>query len=220
MFKRIVEDIRVVFDRDPAVKSKLEAFFFYPHIKSLWFHRIAHWLWRHKWHLLARGLSQFSRFLTGIEIHPGATIGKGLFIDHGAGVVIGETAEVGDDVTMYQGVVLGGVSMEKTKRHPTIGCEVVIGAGAIILGPIIVGDCAKIGANSVVLKDVKPYTTVVGIPAREAGKHMVKDHQVDLDHAKIIDPMMRTIDSLQKRIHSLEAEVETLKKERVEKTVQ
>jgi serine O-acetyltransferase len=219
MFKRIAEDVRVVFERDPAVKSKLEALFCYPHIKSLWFHRIAHWLWYRRCNLLARLISQFSRFLTGIEIHPGAHLGKGLFIDHGAGVVIGETSEIGDDVTMYQGVVLGGVSMEKKKRHPTIGSEVVIGTGAIILGPITVGDCAKIGANSVVLRDVKPYTTVVGTPAREAGKHVVKDHRVDLDHEKIIDPLKRTIDNLERQLHNLRGEIEELKKERAGKGV-
>ena len=218
MFRKIAADVRVVFDRDPAVRSRLEALICYPHIKSLWFHRIAHRLWRGKLHLPARILSQLGRFLTGIEIHPGATIGTGLFIDHGAGVVIGETSEIGDDVTMYQGVVLGGVSLEHRKRHPTIGCEVVIGAGSIILGPIVVGDCAKIGANSVVLKDVKPYTTVVGIPAREAGKHVVRDHMIDLDHAKIIDPMMNTIESLQKQIRFLQREIEELKKAGAGKT--
>jgi serine O-acetyltransferase len=219
MFGRIAHDVRVVFQRDPAVKGKLEALFCYPHIKSLWLHRIAHWMWEHRLHLMARSLSQFSRFLTGIEIHPGAKIGQGLFIDHGAGVVIGETAEIGEDVTMYQGVVLGGVSMEHKKRHPTIGCEVVIGTGAIILGPITVGDCAKVGANSVVLRDVKPYTTVVGTPAREAGKHLVKDHKVDLDHAKIIDPLKRTIDSLESQIRDLKREIEDIKKEKAGRSV-
>jgi serine O-acetyltransferase len=149
--------------------------------------------------------------LTGIEIHPGARIGRRFFIDHGSGVVIGETAEIGDDVTLYQGVVLGGVSWQKVKRHPTIGNEVVVGAGAIILGPIKVGDCAKIGANSVVLKDVRPCTTVVGIPAREAGKHVIKDHHVDLDHQKIIDPVKNVIDALAGRIDRLESELKLLK---------
>jgi len=128
--------------------------------------------------------------------------------------VIGETAEINDDVTMYQGVILGGVSSEKKKRHPTIGSEVVIGAGAVILGPITIGDCAKIGANSVVLKDVKPFTTVVGIPAREAGKHIVKDHKVDLEHSKIIDPLKKMIDDLKRRIHHLEKDIADLKQEK------
>ncbi len=211
MFKRMAEDVRVVFKRDPAAKSLLEVLFCYPGLKAIWLHRIAHFLWRHKLRLLARILSQFVRFLTNIEIHPGAQIGRRFFIDHGAGVVIGETAEINDDVTLYQGVVLGGVSSEKKKRHPTIGCEVVIGSGAIILGPITVGDCAKVGANSVVLRDVKPFTTVVGTPAREAGKHIVKDHRVDLNHTKIIDPIKKVIDDLRKRIHHLEKELAELK---------
>jgi serine O-acetyltransferase len=219
VFGRIAADVSVVFDRDPAVNSRLEALLCYPHIKSLWFHRIAHFLWQHGWRFPARALSQFSRFLTGIEIHPGAKIGGGLFIDHGAGVVIGETSEIGDNVTMYQGVVLGGVSIEKTKRHPTIGCEVVIGTGAIILGPIRVGDGAKIGANSVVLQNVNAYTTVVGTPAREAGKHLVKDHKVDLNHAKIVDPLKKTIDSLKKQIHKLQKDMEELKKGAGKKTL-
>lgn len=213
MFKRIAEDIQVVFRRDPAAKSLLEVLFCYPGLKAIWMHRIAHFLWVHKIRLIARMLSQFSRFLTNIEIHPGAKIGKRFFIDHGAGVVIGETTEIHDDVTLYQGVVLGGVSSEKKKRHPTIGCEVVIGSGAIILGPITVGDCAKVGANSVVLRDVKPFTTVVGTPAREAGKHIVKDHKVDLNHAKIIDPIKKVIDDLKRRVHHLEKELAEFKKE-------
>jgi len=213
MFNRMAEDVQVVFKRDPAAKSLLEVLFCYPGLKAVWMHRIAHFLWRHKLRLLARILSQLSRFITNIEIHPGAQIGRRFFIDHGAGVVIGETSEVGDDVTMYQGVVLGGVSTEKKKRHPTIGCEVVIGSGAIILGPITVGNCVKVGANSVVLKDVKPFTTVVGTPAREAGRHIVKDHKVDLNHAKIIDPIKKAIDDLKKRIHHLENELTEIKGE-------
>ena len=151
---------------------------------------------------------------TDIEIHPGALIGNRFFIDHGAGVVIGETAEIGNDVTIYQGVVLGGVSSEKKKRHPTVKNEVVIGAGAIVLGPITIGEGTKIGANSVVLSDVKPYTTVVGVPAREAGKHVIKDHHIDLDHAKIIDPIKQIINGLNKRIKQLEEEIDNLKKGR------
>ncbi len=213
MLKRMAEDVQVVFKRDPAAKGLLEVLFCYPGLKAIWMHRIAHFLWRHKIRLFARILSQLGRFLTNIEIHPGARIGRRFFIDHGAGVVIGETAEINDDVTLYQGVVLGGVSSEKKKRHPTIGCEVVIGSGAIILGPITVGDCAKVGANSVVLRDVKPFTTVVGTPAREAGKHIVIDHRVDLNHAKIIDPIKKVLDDLRKRIHHLEKELAELKGE-------
>ncbi len=213
MLKRIIEDINTVFERDPAARNVPEVLLCYPGLKAIWLHRVSHFLWKKGLRLLARYLSHINRFLTGIEIHPGAKIGRRFFIDHGAGVVIGETAEIGDDVTLYQGVVLGGVSLEKKKRHPTIGNEVVIGAGAIILGPINIGDGAKIGANSVVLKDVKPYTTVVGIPAREAGKHVIKEHHVDLDHAKLIDPINKSLDKLQKKIKLLEKELEDIKKE-------
>jgi len=214
MLRRIIEDVHTVFERDPAAKSVPEVLLCYPGLRAVWLHHIAHFLWKKGLKLVGRYISHINRFLTGIEIHPGAEIGRRFFIDHGAGVVIGETSIIGDDVTIYQGVVLGGVSLEKRKRHPTIGNEVVIGAGAIILGPIKVGDCAKIGANSVVLRDVKPYTTVVGIPAREAGKHVVKDHHVDLDHEKIIDPIYRAIEGLQKKVKDLEKEIKTLKKDR------
>ncbi len=212
MFRLLKEDIATVFERDPAARSAAEVFFCYPGLRAIRMHRVSHRLWNRNRVLLARWLSQLSRLFTGIEIHPGATIGKRFFIDHGAGVVIGETAEIGDDVTLYQGVVLGGVSSEKKKRHPTVGNEVVIGAGAIILGPITIGDCSKVGANSVVLKDVNPRTTVVGVPAREAGKHIVKDHHVDLDHARIIDPIRMVMDGLNKRIKQLEEDVENFKK--------
>ncbi len=212
MFKRMVEDIRTVFERDPAAKGYFEVLFCYPGLKAIWLHRTANYLWRKKIRLFARVLSQFNRFLTGIEIHPGAVIGNKFFIDHGAGVVIGETAEIGDNVTMYQGVVIGGVSSQKKKRHATIGNEVVIGAGSIILGPITIGDCAKIGANSVVLKNVKAFTTVVGIPAREAGKHVVRDHLPDLDHQKIMDPVKKVLDEFKVKISQLEKEIAMLKK--------
>ena len=208
---RINEDIKTVFERDPAARSTLEVLLCYPGLKAIWFHRIAHFFWKNGLKLLGRLISHVNRFITGIEIHPGAKIGRRFFIDHGSGVVIGETTEIGDDVTLYQGVVLGGVSLEKKKRHPTIGNDVVIGAGAIVLGPITIGDGAKIGANSVVLKDVKSYTTVVGIPAREAGKHIIKDHHVDLDHAKIIDPIKKTIDELKRKIKDLETEIKEIK---------
>jgi len=212
MFRRLREDIATVFERDPAAKTAAEVFFCYPGLRAIRMHRLSRWFWKRNRSLLARWLSQLSRLFTGIEIHPGATIGERFFIDHGAGVVIGETSQIGDDVTIYQGVVLGGVSSEKKKRHPTVGNEVVIGAGAIVLGPITIGDGSKVGANSVVLKDVKPFTTVVGVPAREAGKHVVKDHHVDLDHAKIMDPIRNVLDGLHKRIKQLEEEVENFKK--------
>lgn len=166
MFKNLKYDLNRILKEDPAARSKIEVFFLYPCIHALIVYRLAHKLYTHKWFFLARLLSQINRFFTGIEIHPGAKIGKGLFIDHGMGVVIGETAEVGDDVTIYHGVTLGGTGKDKGKRHPTIGDNVIIGAGAKVLGPITIGDNVKIGANSVVLKDVIINSTAVGIPAK------------------------------------------------------
>lgn len=171
MFSRIREDIRSVFDRDPAAKSTWEVLTCYPGMHALWLHRFSHKLWRAGLRWLARYFSHLGRFFTGIEIHPGANIGRRVFIDHGMGVVIGETAEIGDDCTLYHGVTLGGVSWNHGKRHPTLGKGVVVGAGAKILGPFTVGDGAKIGSNSVVVKAVPAGATVVGIPAR-----VVEDH--------------------------------------------
>src|SRR4030042_6386112 len=156
MFKTLREDIQTVLAKDPAARNTLEIIFLYPGLHALWFHRLAHFLWRHRLLFLARLLSHFNRFLTGIEIHPGARIGRRVFIDHGAGVVIGETAEIGDDVLLYQGVALGGTTLKKGKRHPTIGSNVVMGAGAIALGAISIGDGARVGAGSVVVKSVPP----------------------------------------------------------------
>lgn len=166
MFTRISEDIDSVFARDPAARNKWEVFFHYPGLHALWFHRISHklWLWELKW--LARFVSNISRFITGIEIHPGASFGRRVFIDHGMGVVIGETAVVGDDVTLYHGVTLGGTSWKAGKRHPTLGNNVVIGAGAKILGPIEIGENARVGSNSVVVKDVPKGATCIGVPGR------------------------------------------------------
>jgi len=167
MFKMIIEEAKNILKKDPAAKSLLEVILLYPGLHALIYHRIAHWFYVRKHFVIARWISQFARHRTGIEIHPGAKIGKGLFIDHGMGVVIGETAEIGDNVTIFHGVTLGGTGKEKNvKRHPTVGDNVVIGAGAKILGPIKIGNNAKIGANSVVLKDVPPYGTVVGIPGK------------------------------------------------------
>lgn len=191
MFKTLREDIQTIFDKDPAARSVLEVIFCYPGLHALWFYRLAHLLWGHKLKFLARFVSHISRFLTGIEIHPGARIGRRFFIDHGSGVVIGETAEVGDDVLMYQGVVLGGTSLKKEKRHPTIGNNVVIGAGAIALGAITIGDGARIGAGSVVIKPVPAGATVVGVPGRA-----VEDRQKslpDLEHGKLPDPTAEAI---------------------------
>jgi len=169
MFQDLREDIRSIFARDPAARNTLELLIAYPGVHALIVHRGSHWLWQRGLKLAARALSHLGRFLTGIEIHPGATIGRRFFIDHGMGVVIGETAEIGDDVTLYHGVTLGGTSWNKGKRHPTLRNGVVIGAGAKVLGPIVVGENARVGSNAVVVKDVPPGATVVGIPGRIAG---------------------------------------------------
>ena len=166
MFARLREDIASIFDRDPAARNTWEVITCYPGVHALWIHRLAHWLWNTRIRWMARMLSQIGRFLTGIEIHPGATIGRRFFIDHGMGVVIGETAEIGDDCTLYHGVTLGGTTWNKGKRHPTLEKGVVVGAGAKILGPIVIGEGAKIGSNAVVVKDVPPGATAMGIPAR------------------------------------------------------
>jgi len=191
LFRLLREDIQTVFARDPAARSWLEVISCYPGLHALWLHRISHFLWCQKLRFLARFLSHINRFLTGIEIHPGASIGHRFFIDHGAGVVIGETAEIGDDVLIYQGVVLGGTTLEKKKRHPTIGNNVVIGSGAIALGAITIGDGARVGSGSVVVRSVPPGTTVVGIPGR-----IVEDRHkpvIDLEHGKLPDPVAEAV---------------------------
>lgn len=166
MFERVREDIQSVFHRDPAARNALEVLTCYPGLHAVWLHRLAHGLWTSGWKWLARLVSNFGRWMTGIEIHPGARIGRRFFIDHGMGIVIGETAEIGDDVTLYQGVTLGGTTWSKGKRHPTLGNNVVVGAGAKVLGPFTVGEGAKVGSNAVVTKEVPPGATVVGIPGR------------------------------------------------------
>ncbi|GAB6077118.1 serine O-acetyltransferase [Desulfurobacterium crinifex] len=213
MFKRIREDIKVVFERDPAARNIIEVLFCYPGLHAIWFHRIAHWLWIHNFRLLARIISHISRWLTGIEIHPGAKIGRRFFIDHGMGVVIGETTEIGNDVTIYHQVTLGGTSTKKGKRHPTIGNNVVIGAGAKILGPVKIGNNCKIGANSVVIKDVPPNSTVVGIPGKVVRRDGIKPTRVDLEHGKLPDPVMESLKQMLDIIHELELEVKSLKQE-------
>lgn len=212
MFQRLKEDIQTVFAKDPAAKTTWEVVVCYPGLHALWLHRIAHLLWRHRLLFLGRLLSHLNRFLTGIEIHPGARIGRRFFIDHGMGVVIGETAEIGDDVLMYQGVVLGGTSLEKTKRHPTIGNNVVIGAGATILGPVTVGDNARIGAGSVVIKPVPPGATVVGVPGRLAGPQEPVRAGVDLEHGRLPDPELRAITESLERESRLEERVQALER--------
>jgi serine O-acetyltransferase len=191
LFKGLREDINTVFAKDPAARSIAEVVTCYPGLHALWLHRFAHFLWRHHLQFPARLLSHLNRFLTAVEIHPGAKIGRRFFIDHGSGVVIGETSEIGDDVLMYQGVVLGGTSLKKGKRHPTVGNNVVIGTGAVALGDITIGDGAKIGSGSVVIKSVPPGATVVGIPGRVADEH----HKpiLDLEHGRLPDPVAEAI---------------------------
>ena len=237
LFSRLKKDIRVVFERDPAARSVWEVIFCYSGLHAIWMHRISHALYLRGWVLLPRMISNFCRFLTGIEIHPGATIGEGLFIDHGTGIVIGETAELGRNVTLYQGVTLGGTGKEKGKRHPTIGNNVVVASGAKVLGSFTVGDHAKIGAGSVVLKPVPAYATVVGIPGRivvmngkrvhdqqlkdarisvdEEIREIEEENDVDLCHDKLPDPeeemiqcMLRNMQRLEKKVNELEKQLE------------
>lgn len=196
-------EIKAAKDKDPAARCTLEIILAYSGLHAIIYYRIANWLLKRKIPILPRLISQFSRHFTGIEIHPGATIGKGLFIDHGMGVVIGETSILGDNVLLYQGVTLGGTGREKGKRHPTLGSNVVVGAGAKILGNITIGDNSYVGANAVVIKDVPQNSTVVGVPGRIT-KQEGKKIDVDLDHIHIIDPIMQIIDELEKRIEELE----------------
>jgi serine O-acetyltransferase len=216
ILERIREDIRTVFAKDPAARNMLEVITCYPGLHTIWAHRIAHSLWRHGFRYPARLLSHVSRFLTGIEIHPGAHIGRRFFIDHGMGVVIGETANIGDDVLMYQGVVLGGTSNVKGKRHPTIGHGAVIGSGSIILGPITVGDGARVGAGSVVVKSIPAGMTVVGVPARITGPKSPVDAKTQLSHGLLPDPgfhvlteLMVRQDAMEQRMRHLERALDT-----------
>jgi serine O-acetyltransferase len=206
MLRTIHDDIQSVFDRDPAARNSLEVLLCYPGLHAVWGHRLTHWLWQRGAKTLARWLSQVMRFLTGIEIHPGATIGPRLFIDHGMGVVIGETAEIGADVTLYHGVTLGGVSWQKGKRHPTLGNGVVVGGGAKILGPLVVGDNSRIGANAVVVKDVPPESVVVGVPGEivKRSKPRPSLPHPDLDHGALPDVLGDSIIALLARVDDLE----------------
>jgi serine O-acetyltransferase len=208
------EDLRVVFDRDPAARSVWEVVFAYPGFHALVCYRAAHWLWTRKIRTAARILSHLGRFFTGVEIHPGATIGRRFFIDHGMGVVIGETAEVGDDVTIYQGVSLAGTSLHKGKRHPTIEDCVVIGTGAAVLGPVTIGRSSKIGAGSVVVHSVPPNSTVVGIPGRVVeGQGVRRDPSlqlIELDHGDLPDPVARAIAILLEHVQKLEHKLDEL----------
>ena len=213
MFRAIGEQIDTVFERDPAAKSALEILLCYPGVHAILFHHIAQRLYQWNIPLLPRVLSQMSRFLTGIEIHPGAAIGRRCFIDHGSGVVIGETTEIGDDVLLYQGVTLGGTGHEKGKRHPTLGDHVVVGTGAKVLGNILIGNHVKIGAGSVVVRPAPDYSTVVGVPG-----HVVRarTESGDLEHGKLPDPEGQAIEDLVRRVRELEAQYHALLEERVE----
>jgi serine O-acetyltransferase len=212
LFDNIRKDFRAALSMDPAATSKLEVVLTYSGFHALLFYRFAHWLWKRRIPFLPRALSQLARFLTGIEIHPGARIGAGLFIDHGMGVVIGETTEIGNFVTLFQGVTLGGTGKQRGKRHPTIGSHVVVGAGAKVLGPIKIGDYVKIGANSVVLQEVPDHSTVVGIPGRIV---RIKDERVAeealMDHVHIPDPIADRLIDMQVQIDELKKEVERMR---------
>ena len=208
MFERLKEDIQTVFKKDPAARNIAEVLLCYPGLHALRFHHFASFLWRHNFRLFARIISQINRFLTLIEIHPGAKIGRRLFIDHGAGVVIGETAEIGDDVLLYQGVVLGGTTLKKKKRHPTLGNNVVMGTGSVALGPITIGNGVRIGSGSVVIKPVPPGATVVGIPGRVVTDR--QKHLMDLEHGKLPGPVAEAIRVMLKEQNKLEERLEKL----------
>lgn len=205
MFKNLRNDLNAALERDPAARNWLEVALTYSGVHAVWGHRLTHWLWTHQLKFIARCLSQFFRFLTGVEIHPAARIGSGLFIDHGMGIVIGETAEIGKDVTLYHGVTLGGVSTKKGKRHPTLENEVVVGAGAQVLGAITIGACSRIGANAVVVEDVPRDSVVVGVPGRVV-EHKVHrpSHVPDLNHGKLPDSLGREMAEVISRLEVIE----------------
>ena len=212
MFDRMRQDVRTVRERDPAARSALEVVLCYPGVHAIWSHRVAHALWRGGWRLTARFVSHVARFLTGIEIHPAAVLGPGLFIDHGMGVVIGETAEVGRNVSILQGVTLGGTSVKREKRHPTLGDNVVVGAGAKVIGGFTIGSGSRIGAGSVVVREVPENSVVVGVPGRVTFRDGERVGGIDLNQSDLPDPVARALEQLVDRIHSLESELESLKK--------
>ena len=209
MLSRLKSEINTIKEKDPAMRSTAEIFFCYPGFYAILFHRINHYLWNHSLKFLARFFSTLARFLTGIEIHPGAQLGERVFIDHGMGIVIGETAIVGDDVLIYQGVILGGTTTKKVKRHPTVEKGVIIGAGAKVMGNITIGEYSKIGTGAVVLKDVPPESTCVGVPGRIV-KCKNQSHIVDLEHNKLPDPVAAAFKHLEKQIHDDEVIIQML----------
>ncbi|HET6367168.1 MAG TPA: serine O-acetyltransferase [Pseudomonadales bacterium] len=212
MFERMKADVQTVLERDPAARSKLEVVLAYPGVHAIWIHRVAHRLWNAGWQTLARFVAHLGRFLTGIEIHPAAKLGPGLFIDHGMGIVIGETAEVGKNVSLLQGVTLGGTSVRREKRHPTLGDNVTVGAGAKILGGFTIGAGSRIGAGSVVVREVPENSVVVGVPGRVTYRDGQRVHgEIDLNQVDLPDPLARTVEHLLDRIRALEGELEALK---------
>jgi serine O-acetyltransferase len=213
MLERMRRDVRTVLERDPAARSALEVVLCSPGVHAIWIHRFAHGLWRGGWHLAARWVSHAGRFLTGVEIHPAAVLGQGLFIDHGMGIVIGETAEVGENVSILQGVTLGGTSLKREKRHPTIGDNVMIGAGAKVIGGFTIGAGSRIGAGSVVVREVPENCVVVGVPGRITFRNGERvTGGIDLNQTDLPDPLARTLEQMADRIHALEVEIERLKK--------
>lgn len=214
MFRHIKRDVKAVLDRDPAARNALEVVLCYPGFHAILFHRLSHFLYKKKVYLLARVISQLTRHFTGIEIHPGAVIGEGFFIDHGMGVVIGETTEIGNNVTLYQGVTLGGTGKDKGKRHPTIGNNVMVASGAKVLGPFKVGDNSKIGAGAVVLEEVPPNCTVVGVPGRIVRKDNKPvrslDDNIDLDQVRLPDPVSDQMNYLNEKVKLLEKRIDEL----------
>lgn len=215
MFKLLKDDVDVIFEQDPAARNYLEVILTYSGLHAIWAHRLAHFFFKNKLFFIARVISQISRFFTGIEIHPGAVIGRRFFIDHGMGVVIGETCEIGDNVTLYQGVTLGGTGKERGKRHPTLEDNVLVATGAKVLGSIVIGANSKVGAGSVVLKNVPMNSTVVGIPGKVVIQNGVKVKR-DLNHQNMPDPVMDKCESMEMKIARLQYEIDELKKARQE----
>ena len=210
-FQLLKEDVKTVFQKDPAARSWIEVLLCYPGLHAIWSHRFAHYLWKHKFYFIARFLSHITRFFTGVEIHPGAKIGRRFFIDHGMGIVIGETTEIGDDVLLYKGVVLGGTSLEKKKRHPTLGNNIIVGSNAIVMGAITIGDNARIGAASVVTHSVPANATAVGIPARVSMGHTQEEIN-KLEHAKLPDPVADAMKYVLNEQRKLEERINKLEK--------
>ena len=216
MWERFKEDIRTIKERDPAAKNLVEIFLCYPGLHAIWFHRIAHFLYEEGWYTTARLVSHFNRWFTGIEIHPGAKIGRRLFIDHGMGVVIGETSEIGDDCLIYKGVVLGGTTLERKKRHPTLGNRVIIGSNSTVLGAITIGDGARIGSGSVVVKSVPAGATVVGVPGRVVASLTPEKEELDFEHGNLPDPLSDIMKMLLQLYNKLEDRIKRLENQEKE----